>query len=202
MVRQRVRASTSSVSRVVARVLVVVFALALVWYGAMLALLALKVSPDTVNNLCGYRTAYDYLSGLQPNDITSGTRLIVGLAGLAAFLVFGYLAWRAIPRPYFARGELRLGDGDRGSVDVRARAVERVAEHAAMEDGGVAGARGLYHGDALGLEIVARRARDVPELLYAARDRAVESLDRHDLPPLPVNVTLTGVDRKNRRELA
>jgi hypothetical protein len=202
MFRQRVRASTSGVSRVVARALVVVFALALVWYGAMLVLLALKVSPATINDLCGYRTAYDYLSGLQPDDITNTARLIVGIAGLVAFLVFGYLAWRAIPRPYFARGELQLGDGNRGSVDVRARAVERVAEHAAMEQGGVAGARGLYHGDALGLEIVARGARDVPDVLYAARDRAVESLDRHDLPALPVNVTLTGVDRKNRRELA
>jgi hypothetical protein len=202
MVRQRVRASTFAVSRVVARALVVVFALALMWYGAMLLLLALKVSPDTVNDLCGYRTAYDYLSGLEPDDISGGTRLIVGLAGLAAFLVFGYLAWREIPRPYLARRDLRLGDGDRGSVDVNARAVERVAEHAVMEHGGVAGARGLYHGDALGLEIVARRARDVPDVLYAARDRAAESLDRHDLPPLPVNVTLTGVDRKNRRELA
>jgi hypothetical protein len=202
MLRQRVRASTSGVSRLVARALVVVFALALVWYGAMLVVLALKASKGTVNDLSGYRTAYDYLSGLQPHDITSTARLIVGIAGLAAFLVFGYLAWRAIPRPYFARGDLQLGNDNRGSVDVRARAVERVAEHAAMEQRGVAGARGLYHGDALGLEIVARGARDVPEVLYAARDRAVESLDRHDLPALPVNVTLTGVDRKNRRELA
>ena len=202
MFRQRVRASTFAASRLVGRALVVLFALALVWYGAMLALLALKVSPATINDLCGYRTAYDYLSGLQPDDISSTARIVVGIAGLVAFLVFGYLAWRAIPRPYLARGELRLGDGNRGSVDVRARAVERVAEHAAMEERGVAGARGLYHGDALGLEIVARGARDVPAVLYAARDRAVESLDRHDLPALPVNVTLTGVDRKNRRELA
>ena len=202
MLRQRIRARTFGASRVVARALVVLFALALVWYGAMLTLLALKVSPATVNDLSGYRTAYNYLSGLTPDDITCATRLIVGLAGLAAFLVFGYLAWREIPRPYLARGDLPLDDGDRGSVDVNARAVERVAEHAAMQHGGVAGARGLYHGDALGLEIVARRARDVPDVLYAARDRAAESLHRHDLPPLPVNVTLTGVDRKNRRELA
>jgi hypothetical protein len=202
MFRQRLRARTFALSRVVARALVVVFALALVWYGAMLVLLAFKVSPATIDDLCGYRTAYDYLTGLTSEDITDDARLIVGLAGLAAFLVFGYLAWREIPRPYFAHGDLRLGENDQGSVDVDARAVERVAEHAAMQHGGVAGARGLYHDDALGLEIVARRALDVPEVLYAARERAAESMDQHDLPPVPVNVTLTGLDRKNRRELA
>ena len=129
-------------------------------------------------------------------------RLVVGLGGLAVFLLFGYLAWREIPRPYLARGDLQLSGGDRGAVDVAARAVERVAEQAALEHDGVADARGLYHDDALTLEIVARGARDVPATLSAVREQAAESLDRHDLPALPVNVTLTGFDRKNRRELA
>ena len=202
MLRQRVRSRGFALSHIVARLLVVALALALLWYGAMVILLAFKVSPDTVDSISGYRTAYDYLTGLEPDDITSDVRLVVGLGGLAVFLLFGYLAWREIPRPYLARGDLQLSGGDRGAVDVAARAVERVAEQAALEHDGVADARGLYHDDALTLEIVARGARDVPATLSAVREQAAESLDRHDLPALPVNVTLTGLDRKNRRELA
>ena len=202
MLRQRVRSRGFALSHIVARLLVIALALALLWYGAMVILLAFKVSPDTVDSISGYRTAYDYLTGLEPDDITSDVRLVVGLGGLAVFLLFGYLAWREIPRPYLARGDLQLSGGDRGAVDVNARAVERVAEQAALEHDGVADARGLYHDDALTLEIVARGARDVPATLSAVREQAAESLDRHDLPALPVNVTLTGLDRKNRRELA
>jgi hypothetical protein len=202
MLRQRVRSRGFALSHIVARLLVIALALALLWYGAMVILLAFKVSPDTVDSISGYRTAYDYLTGLTPDDITSDVRLVVGLGGLAVFLLFGYLAWREIPRPYLARGDLQLSGGDRGAVDVNARAIERVAEQAALDHDGVADARGLYHDDALTLEIVARGARDVPATLSAVRERAAESLDRHDLPALPVNVTLTGLDRKNRRELA
>ena len=202
MLRQRLRSRGFALSHLVARLLVIALALALLWYGAMVILLAFKVSPDTVDSISGYRTAYDYLTGLEPDDITSDVRLVVGLGGLAVFLLFGYLAWREIPRPYLARGDLQLSGGDRGAVDVNARAVERVAERAALEHDGVADARGLYHDDALTLEIVARGARDVPATLSAVREQAAESLDRHDLPALPVNVTLTGLDRKNRRELA
>jgi len=202
MLRQRLRSRGFALSHIVARLLVIALALALLWYGAMVILLAFKVSPDTVDSISGYRTAYDYLTGLEPDDITSDVRLVVGLGGLAVFLLFGYLAWREIPRPYLARGDLQLSGGDRGAVDVNARAVERVAEQAALEHDGVADARGLYHDDALTLEIVARGARDVPATLSAVREQAAESLDRHDLPALPVNVTLTGLDRKNRRELA
>ena len=202
MLRQRLRSRGFALSHIVARLLVIALALALMWYGAMVILLAFKVSPDTVDSISGYRTAYDYLTGLEPDDITSDVRLVVGLCGLAVFLLFGYLAWREIPRPYLARGDLQLSGGDRGAVDVTARAVERVAERAALEHDGVADARGLYHDDALTLEIVARGARDVPATLSAVREQAAESLDTHDLPALPVNVTLTGLDRKNRRELA
>jgi hypothetical protein len=202
MLRQRLRSRGFALSHIVARLLVIALALALLWYGAMVILLAFKVSPDTVDSISGYRTAYDYLTGLEPDDITSDVRLVVGLAGLAVFLLFGYLAWREIPRPYLARSDLQLSGGDRGAVDVTARAVERVAERAALEHDGVADARGLYHDNALTLEIVARGARDVPATLSAVREQAAESLDTHDLPALPVNVTLTGLDRKNRRELA
>ncbi len=38
-------------------------ALALVWYGVMVILLAAKVSPHTVNSISAYRTIYDTLAG-------------------------------------------------------------------------------------------------------------------------------------------
>lgn len=202
MFRQRLRARDSGFSRIVSRALVVAFALLLAWYGAMLVLLATKVSPATVNDLSGYRDAYDYLAGLGSEDITERTRLLAGLAGLAAFLVFGYLAWREIPRPYLARGDLELSSDEHGRVEVSARAIERAAEAAALEHPLVTGARALYGTDTLTLEIAARRARDVGATLTDVHERAAESLRRHDLPPLPIDLTLTQLDRKNRRELA
>lgn len=202
MFRQRLRARDFGFSRFVSRALVVAFALLLAFYGAMIVLLALKVSPATVNALSGYRDAYDFLAGLDAEDVTSRTRLIVGLAGLAAFLVFGYLAWREVPRPYLARGDLQLSSDERGDVEVSARAIERAAEAAALEHPSVVDARALYATDALTLEIGARRARDVDATLTDVHERAAASLRRHQLPALPVNVTLTHLERQTRRELA
>ena len=102
MLRQRVLTRSFPLARVAADALVLIFALVLVWGGAMLVLLAFKASPDTINGLSGYRTAYDYLAGLEPRDVTASTRLIAAIGGLIACLIFGYLAWRAVPRPYLA----------------------------------------------------------------------------------------------------
>ena len=202
MFRQRLQARDFGFSRFVSRALVVAFALLLAFYGAMVVLLALTVSPVTVNELSGYRDAYDFLAGLGAEDVTSRTRLIVGLAGLAAFLVLGYLAWREIPRPYLVRGDLQLSSDERGSVEVSARAIERAAEAAALEHPSVADARARYATDALTLEIAARRARDVDATLTDVHERAAASLSRHQLPALPIDVTLIRLERKNRRELA
>ena len=111
MVRQRLRIGSSPLA-LLGRIVLLLFALALVWYGAMLVLLAFKVSPHTVNQLSGYRSAYNYLAGLEPQDITDDTRLIAGLAGLAGFLVFGYLALKQVPRPHLTRSELQLIDDE------------------------------------------------------------------------------------------
>lgn len=202
MLRQRLRSKDFSLSKIVGRALVVVFAVALAWYGAMLCLLALGTSVSAVDDVSGYRDAYDYLAGLRTGDISSDTRLIVGLAGLAAFLAFGYLAWRELPRPYLARGGLELSSDERGRIDVGPRAIERAVEAAALGHPAVTDARALYGTDALTLEIAARRARDLPATLSKVRERAAESLKRHELPALPINLTLTRLDRKNRRELA
>jgi hypothetical protein len=200
MVRQRLRIGSSPLA-LLGRIVLVLFALALIWYGAMLVLLAFKVSPHTVNQLSGYRTAYDYLAGLQRQDITNETRLIAGLAGLAGFLVFGYLAFKELPRPYLARSELRLVDDERGIVDVAPRAIERAVEGAALEGDSVQDAAARYGGDELSLNLSVTRARELPDILHAVRDRAREQLVVHGLPELPVNVTLTGYQRTRRREL-
>jgi hypothetical protein len=200
MFRQRLRIGSSPLA-LLGRIVLVLFALALVWYGAMLVLLAFKVSPHTVNQLSGYRTAYSYLAGLQRQDITDETRLIAGLAGLAGFLLFGYLAYKELPRPHLTRGELRLVDDERGAVDVAPRAIERAAEGAALERHDVQDATARYAGDQLSVNLSVTRASELPDILRAVRAGAREQLLAHGLPTLPVNVTLTGYHRTRRREL-
>ena len=201
MPRQRLRVGTSPLV-LLSRIVLVLFALALVWYGAMLLLLAFKVSPHTVNQLSGYRSAYNYLAALKPRDITADTRLIAGLAGLAGFVVFAYLAFKELPRPHLTRSELRLVDHERGVVDVEPRAIERAVEGAALEHEAVQDAAARYATDELTVNINVTRAQELPDMLRAVRARAHEQLAAHGLPELPVNVTLTGFERTRRRELA
>jgi hypothetical protein len=80
------------------------------------------------------------------------------------------------------------------------RAIERVAEAAALELASVQSATGRYHTDDLALDVSVGRARDLAETLPAVRARARERLAEHGLPTVPVNVTLTGFNRKGRRE--
>ncbi len=202
MPRQRVRERTS-VLTAIGQVVPLVLALALIWYGAMLVLLAVKVSPSTVNSISGYRTAYNWLSGLTPADVDGGvTRAIIAGAGVLAFLVFGWLAYKQLPRPYLARRDLPLDTGDRrGEVVVEPRAVERVAEVAAGTNQVVTGARGRYSTDDLSVDLSVRRARDLADTLRDAQQRVADALAQHDLPAMPINITLTGYDRRQRREL-
>jgi len=201
MLRQRVRARSFPVARLAADAVVVVFALALVWSGGMLVLLAFKTSPATIDVLSGYRTAYDYLAGLEPGDIGDTTRLAAAIGGVLACLVFGAVAWRAIPRPYLARTDLRLCDDELGTVDVNPRAIERAAELAVLEHPAVAAARARYATDDLTLDVSAGRADTLAETLLDVQQRARDSLAHHELPPLPVNITLVRFERKTRREL-
>lgn len=201
MLRQRVRARSFPVARAGAYAVVIIFALALAWGGAMLVLLALKVSPATVDGLSGYRTAYDQVASVGPQDISASTRLIAAIGGLTACLVFGFLAWRAVPRPYLARADLRLEGGERGTVDITARAIERAAEIAALDHPAVAAARARYATDDLTIAVSAGRADALAATLQDVHRRARDSLARHELPPVPVNITLVRFERKNRREL-
>jgi hypothetical protein len=199
--RQRLRERTSFLV-LAGRLLTLALGLAMMWYGLMTLLLAVKVSPSTVNSLSGYRTAFNWISGLTPADVDGGTtRAIIAAAGVVAFLLFGYLAVKQLPRPYLARRELPLRSDRQGELRVEPRAMERLAEVAATDDAAVTEARGRYSVDDLVVEVTVRRARDVAATLKAAQDRVAGALAQHDLPPIPVNVTLSRYDRRARREL-
>lgn len=182
--------------------LAVVFAGALVWYGLMLLLLALKLSPGVVDTISGYRTAFDFLAGLTPQDIGATTRLIAGVAGLLAFLLFGYGALKMLPRPRLARGSVTLADDEIGTVELRPRAAERIAEVAALENPAVSAAAGRLGDEELTVDLHVSRAREVAEAMRDVQRRVREAIERHGLPAQAVNVTLTGFDRATRRELS
>ena len=111
MIRQRVHLRRLRADVVVVRLLVSLLALALVFYGVMVVLVACKVSPHTVNGISAYRTVYDQLTAITAGDITGRDRIIVAVAGVLCLIVFAPLAWRALPRPYLARGAVDLEDG-------------------------------------------------------------------------------------------
>jgi len=201
VIRQRINLRTPLLAYLV-RALMIVLALGLFWYGLMVLLLAVKVAPHTVNSISAYRTLYDDATSLKPADFTTLVRLIAGFAGLLAFLLFLYLALQELPRPYLARGDLKFEAQEPGQTIVKPRAIERVAELAAQGNPDVSSAAGRLGDRELNLSIGARRASTAAETLNDVRARVSADLERHELPSLPVNVTLTGYDRKTRRELS
>lgn len=201
MIRQRINLRTPALAYLV-RLLVVVLGLALMWYGLMLALLAVKVAPHTVNAISGYRSLYDDAASVTHADFTRSVRWIAGLAGLLAFLLFLYLAVQEIPRPYLARGEVPLSEAPTGTTTIKPRAVERVAELAAHRHADVGSAAGRLGDRELNISVGVRRATTAADTLRDIRAGIREELRRHELPVLPVNVTLTRYDRKTRRELS
>ncbi len=201
MIRQRINFRTPLLAYIV-RGLTLVLALGLVWYGLMVVLLAVKVAPHTVNSISAYRTLFGDAAGLRPADFTTAVRFIAGFAGLIGFLLFIYLAWQELPRPYLARGEVNLDANDRGATVVKPRAIERMAEVAARGNENVSTVAGRLGDQQLTVEVAMRRASVAADTLTDVRTRVLADLDRHQLPDLPVNVTLTGYDRKTRRELS
>jgi hypothetical protein len=201
MIRQRINLRTPVLAYVV-RALTLVLALGLVWYGLMVVLLAAKVSPHAVNSISAYRTLYDDVAGIKASDFTTSVRILVGVAGLIAVVGFLYLALQEIPRPYLARGDVDLQNHALGVTVIKPRAIERVAELAARANENVTTASGRLGDQELSLEVAMRRAGRAAETLADVRTRVLSDLDRHQLPDLPVNVTLTGYDRTTRRELS
>ena len=202
--RQRIRADSSPLAYV-GRLVLALACLATIWYGLMLALLALKVNPDAVDRVSGYRTAFDFLTRLGPDGFPGGpARIALAAGGLLAFFVFLLLALRELPRPYLTRSELTLAEDHRGALTVEPRAIERAAEAAASQNPAVASAVGRYGGEDISVDLDVRGPREAAGALADIRDRVVEALGRNDLPPVPVNVTITGFHREEprRRELS
>ena len=189
MTRQRIHLRTPALAYLV-RVITVVFGAALVWYGAMVILLAVKVSPHTVNDISAYKTLYDDIVGLNPGDFTTRVRLIAGFGGFLAFLVLVYLALQELPRPYLARGPVSLDEQPGG---------ETIAAQANPD---VSSASGRLGDEELAVNISINRAGRAADALTDVQERVREALGEHELPNLPVNVTLTGYDRTTKRELA
>ena len=201
MIRQRVHLRTPALAYLV-RLITIVLGLALVWYGLMVILLAVKVAPHTVNSISAYRTLYNDVVGLTPSDFTTTVRLIAGFGGLLAFLLLLYLALQELPRPYLARGPLTLDDEPHGQTTAKPRAVERLAEIAARGNPTVTSASGRLGDDELNVSVETSRATLAADTLTDVRRRIKDALVHHELSDLPVNVTLTGYDRKTKRELA
>jgi hypothetical protein len=200
MLRQRVRARRSPLA-LLGRLLLLVLSLALLWYGLMVVLLALKVSPQTVNALSGYRSAYDFLAGLEPADITGRVRFVAGLGGALSFLLFGYLALKSLAYPYLARSELLLGEARRGVDVVEPRAVERAVEGAVRSHPAIDAANARYGTADVNVSVHVNDARVAGSALREVRGRGREALAQHELPLLPVNVILTGFEKPKGREL-
>ena len=202
MLRQRIHIEGSGFAATVGRILVVLGGAALVFYGVMVVMLAFKVSPSTVNDISGYRTAFDYLAGLEASDISGSDRAIIAGAGVLAFLIALFLGLRGLPRPHLARHSTVISSEEDGQTEVGPRAFERVVESAAREDSRVTGARARYDEDGIVVNVQIKDAATAVETLRAAQERARESLQKHELQVEHVSVTLAGYNGTNRRELA
>jgi hypothetical protein len=199
--RQRVHLRTPALAYLI-RLLTVIFGVALVWYGSMVILLAVKVSPHTVSQISAYRTLYDDIVNLTAGDFTTPVRLIAGFGGFLAFLILAFLALQELPRPYLTRGPVTIDQQPEGRTIARARSIERLAEIAAHSTHNVTTAAGRLSEDALTVNISVRRASLAAETLNTVQHKIRKALTQHQLPALPVNVTLTGYDRTTKRELS
>lgn len=201
MLRQRVRTHSSRLGRAAGLILAGIVALALLFYGLMMLLAALGADPGFINTISGYRTAFNFLAGLGVDDLDGVTRPILAGAGLLAFLVFGFLAYKALPSPYLARQDLDLSDEEHGAVVVEARALERLAESSTASHPAVASTAARATAGRLELDVDLLRAESLGPDLEEIRERVRSALADHELPMRPVDVTMVGFQANQRREL-
>ncbi len=182
--RQRIPARTPALAYL-ARAFALALALIVFWYGLMLCLLALKIAPGTVNSISGYRSVYEYFAKLGPAEFSAGVRLLAGFGGLLAFLMLGFLALQELPRPHLARGDLALAEEELGSLLVRPRALERIAERAAAGQSEVTSASARLGDRALSVGITVSRAGTVADTLRGVRHHVHEAIAAHSFPTYP-----------------
>jgi len=199
--RQRVNVRTPRAA-LIGRALTLLLGLALVWYGLMVVLLAVKVSPHTVNSLSGYHTLYQDAAGLHKSDFTTVVRLIGVFAGLLVLFAFLYLLLRQVPVPSLTRHPLVLPASGRGQIVVEPRAVERIAETAAGRHARVEGAHGRLADDELTVNVGVSSATLLAPTLTEVRREVSDSLARHGLPAVPVHVIATAYTPRTGRELS
>lgn len=171
----------------------------LVFYGAMAALLAVKVSPQTIDSLSGYRSVYDALAAIAAVDVGGGARLIAGISGAASLLVLGLLALGALPRPRFGRPAQAISREEGRIVEVAPRAFERLAEVGAAREVAVSGTRARYADECLELAIEVDSADEAGRVLGSIAARARDELRGHGLPEPVVDVTLQSFQATTRR---
>ncbi|HEX5192190.1 MAG TPA: hypothetical protein VFW09_05245 [Solirubrobacteraceae bacterium] len=194
MIRQRINLHRPPIGEAAARLLVSALALALIWYGAMVVLAACKVSPDTINDISAYRTVFDVLSSITAADITGRDRAIVAVAGVLCLIVFAPLAWRVLPRPYLARTETELHDGDDpGRTEIAPRTFERAAEVAALRHPSVTGVAARFGAGAVDVRVQLNDGLQLPSTLRAVQERVREAASAHGLPDHMIDVTFAGV---------
>jgi uncharacterized alkaline shock family protein YloU len=184
------------------RALTLVLSLIILWYGAMLVLLAVKVAPHTVNSLSGYRGIFDFLARLRSSDFSTHRRLAGGIGGALAFLVLIYLALHQLPRPYLTRPQTPTLDCDGGTLTIAPRVIERVAEIAASASHDVSRASGRLVTGAVSLNIGVTHAQRVAETLHDVHQRVSRDIARHELPALAVDVTVTSYEPSTGRKLS
>jgi hypothetical protein len=201
MLRQRIRADQSALA-VAGHVFGILVLLAIAYYGVVLALAAFGViSAATADAITGYRTAFDALATATPEAVDGVARIVIGVVGLVAFLLFGYLAFKQIPRPRLSRSELELQRDNRGVVTMSPRAVERAVESAALGNRAVSEVRGRYGSEDVAVDVTVTRARDIDQTLRDVQRRARRALEEHELPAAPVNVTLTKFEGPQQRRV-
>jgi hypothetical protein len=202
MTRRSLAHRRHRLARLCGRVLTGGLALVLIWYGAMLALLAVKVSPHTINEISGYRTLYNDAAGLRHADFTTPVRLIASVAGFIACCFFLWLAAQQLGARDLGRQQVTISEEDKGTTTVKARAIERLAEITARSHADVTHASGHLHDDQLNVEIETCQPDSAASVLRTVAARVLDALAGHELPPVTVNVTVTGYKPTARRQLS
>jgi hypothetical protein len=202
MTRWAIAPRPRRLARVWGRMATGALALVLIWYGAMLALLAAKLSPHTINTISGYRTVYNNVADLRHADFTTPVRLIAGLAGFVAFCFFLWLAAHHLAPGGVGQRALTIADEDDGSTTVKARVIEHLAEITARGHAEVTHATGHLHEDQLDVDIDTCRPDSAAHVLRIVAARILDALAGHELPPVTVNVTITGYEPTTQRQLS